>query len=86
MKTKTGTRRGTMGSSTHSLTAGAEPGKALTIWWCEHCHASGFNNLAEFDVYSAVAQLEAGHDGHPLARLQSCRFALGRVRVTEHQS
>jgi len=59
----------------------SEKGEALTIWWCERCHASGADDIDGLGVYDAVYQLESAHDGHRLASLQGCTFAVGQVRV-----
>jgi hypothetical protein len=54
----------------------------MTIWWCEHCHASGLLRVGEReDVYTVVHLLEQAHDNHELAKHKACLFRTGRVRV-----
>ncbi len=54
-----------------------------TIWWCEHCHASGELDLHGVDVYSAVYKLREAHEQHALTKLTFCEFGIGNVRVQE---
>jgi hypothetical protein len=51
-----------------------------TIWYCEHCHASGADP-SDGSVQDVVARLEQAHDRHELAMETNCIFSTTKIRV-----